>query len=88
MGWNVVAHGIAITMLYTSVCTIILTLTLPGITQQYYPVPSPAESVEVVASDMKGAEDTPLFSSAESILKGVRHILAREIAAEPRVKAK
>lgn len=51
-------------------------------------MPTPAESVELVASDMKGAEDTPLFSSAESILKGVRHILAREIAAEPRVKAK
>lgn len=61
---------------------------LPGHTQKYYPVPTPAESVELVASDMKGAEDTPLFSSAESILKGVRHILAREIAAEPRVKAK
>eukprot|EP00903_Cladosiphon_okamuranus_P017486 g16106.t1 len=59
-----------------------------GFTQQFYPVPTPAESVELVASDMKGAEDTPLFSSAESILKGVRHILAREIAAEPRVKAK
>ena len=59
-----------------------------GLTQQHYPVPTPAESVELLASDMKGAEDTPLFSSGESILKGVRHILAREIAAEPRVKAK
>ncbi|CAN0090425.1 unnamed protein product, partial [Ectocarpus sp. 12 AP-2014] len=56
--------------------------------QRYFPVPTPPEAVELVASDMKGAEDTPLFSSSESILQGVRHILAREIAAEPRVKAK
>lgn len=55
---------------------------------QHFSVPSPAEAVELVASDMKGAEDTPLFASGESILRGVRHILAREIAAEPRVKAK
>ncbi|CBN78798.1 GTB1; RNA binding / hydrolase, acting on ester bonds, also similar to transcription elogantion facto [Ectocarpus siliculosus] len=59
-----------------------------GISQRYFPVPTPPEAVELVASDMKGAEDTPLFSSSESILQGVRHILAREIALEPRVKAK
>ena len=53
-----------------------------------YEVPTPSEPVDLVASDMAGASDTPLFDSSESILRGVRHILAREISAEPRVKAK
>lgn len=53
-----------------------------------YPVPTPSDPVDLVASDMAGASDTPLFNSSESILKGVRHILAREVATEPRVKAK
>ncbi|CAM9863695.1 unnamed protein product, partial [Choristocarpus tenellus] len=52
-----------------------------------YTVPTPEEDPELLASDMAGASDTPLFSTPEAILKGVRHILAREIAAEPRIKA-
>ncbi|CAM9648035.1 unnamed protein product, partial [Ascophyllum nodosum] len=59
-----------------------------GLTMARYEVPTPSEPVDLVASDMAGASDTPLFDSSESILRGVRHILAREISAEPRVKAK
>ncbi|CAM9633895.1 unnamed protein product, partial [Discosporangium mesarthrocarpum] len=58
-----------------------------GFKQRMYPVPTPEEDPELVASDMAGASDTPMFSTPEAILKGVRHMLARELAAEPRIKA-